>query len=34
MRPGEIESSIPFGVATYQTTAALRNMRVRNLDGK
>jgi hypothetical protein len=29
VRPGEIESSQPFGVATYQTTAALRNIQWR-----
>jgi len=34
MRPGEIELSAPFGVATYQTTAALRNIRIRELKGK
>jgi hypothetical protein len=34
MRPGEIELSAPFGVATYQTTAALRNIRIRDLKGK
>lgn len=34
MRPGEIELSAPFGIATYQTTAALRNIRIRNLGGK
>jgi hypothetical protein len=31
MRPGEIEDSRPLGVATYQTTAALRNIRLRRL---
>lgn len=29
MRPGEIELSAPFGLATYQTTGALRNIRIR-----
>lgn len=31
LRPGEIEFSKPFGVATWQTTGALRNIRVRRL---
>lgn len=31
MRSGEIEESIPFGVATWQTTAALRNIQLRSL---
>lgn len=31
MRPGEIELSQPFGIATWQTTAALRNLRWRGL---
>lgn len=31
VRPGEIESSQPFGIATYQTTAALRNLQWRPL---
>jgi len=31
MRPGDIESSQPFGIASYDTTAALRNIRVRPL---
>ncbi|MCX7825850.1 MAG: DUF1080 domain-containing protein [Verrucomicrobiae bacterium] len=31
MRPGDIESSQPFGIASYETTAALRNIRVRPL---
>ena len=34
MRPGEIELSAPLGVATYQTTAALRNMRMRTIGAK
>ncbi len=33
MRSGEIEESIPFGFATWQTTAALRNIRLRSLPG-
>jgi len=32
LRPGEIEESRPFGIATYQTTATLRNIRLRALD--
>jgi hypothetical protein len=31
LRPGEIESSVPMGVATFQTTAALRNLKLRSL---
>jgi hypothetical protein len=31
VRPGEIESSQPFGIAAYQTTAALRNIQWRKL---
>lgn len=31
MRPGEIELSAPFGVATYQTAAALRDLKIRRL---
>lgn len=31
MRPGEIEESVPFGFATWQTTAALRNIQMRSL---
>lgn len=31
MRPGEIEMSAPFGVATWSTTAELRNVRWRSL---
>ena len=34
MRPGEIELSIPLGIATYQTTAALKNIRLRSVGGK
>jgi hypothetical protein len=32
MRAGEIESSEPFGIATYRTKAALRNLKIRTLD--
>jgi type 1 glutamine amidotransferase len=31
LRPGEIEISVPFGIATWQTTGALRNVRLRPL---
>ena len=31
LRPGEIELSIPLGLATYQTTAALRDIKLRRL---
>lgn len=31
VRPGEIEDSQPFGIATYQTTAAFRNIQWRPL---
>ncbi len=31
LRPGEIESSVPMGIASYQTTAALRNIQLRSL---
>lgn len=31
VRPGEIEYSQPFGIATYQTTAAFRNIQWRKL---
>ena len=31
VRPGEIETSQPFGIATYQTSAALRNIQWRPL---
>jgi hypothetical protein len=31
MRPGEIELNQPFGIATYQTTAALRDIQWRKL---
>jgi hypothetical protein len=33
LRPGDIESSKPFGIASYQTTAALREIRLRRVDG-
>lgn len=31
LRPGEIQKSLPLGVATYMTRAALRNLRLRRL---
>lgn len=31
LRPGEIELSVPLGLATYQTTAALRDIKLRRL---
>jgi hypothetical protein len=31
MRPGEIELNVPFGLATYQTAAAFRNVRLQPL---
>jgi len=31
MRPGEIELNVPFGLATYQTGAAFRNVRLQPL---
>lgn len=34
MRPGEIELSKPFGVATFRTQAALRDIKLRKLDAK
>jgi hypothetical protein len=33
LRPGEIESSVPLGVATWQTSAALRDLKLRPLAG-
>ena len=32
MRPGEIELSIPFGLATFRTTGAMRDIKIRKLD--
>lgn len=29
MRPGEIESAVPFGIATYETTAVVQEMKIR-----
>jgi hypothetical protein len=33
LRSGEIESMVPLGVATWQTSAALRNIRLRTVSG-
>jgi len=33
LRPGEISRSVPLGIATYMTTAAHRNIRIRQLRG-
>ena len=34
MRPGEIEDSAPFGIATYQTTAAIEEIKIRPTPAK
>jgi hypothetical protein len=34
LRPGEIEYSVPLGLATWQTTGAFRNIRLRRLEPK
>jgi type 1 glutamine amidotransferase len=34
LRPGDIEMSQPFGLATWQTTGALRDIKVRRLAGE
>ncbi|MGZ8937620.1 MAG: ThuA domain-containing protein [Limisphaerales bacterium] len=34
MRAGEIESSVPFGIATFQTTAAIRAVKIRQTPTK
>lgn len=34
MRAGEIESSVPFGISTFQTTAAIRSIKVRQTPDK
>lgn len=31
MRPGEIESAAPFGIASYETTAVIREFKIRNV---
>lgn len=32
MRPGEIELSVPFGIATFRTRGAFRDIKIRKLD--
>jgi hypothetical protein len=34
LRAGEIESLVPLGIGTWQTSAALRNLRIRSVAGK
>jgi type 1 glutamine amidotransferase len=34
MRPGEIEDAAPFGISTYQTTAAVREVKIRTIPAK
>ena len=34
MRPGEIEECTPLGIATYQTKAAIRNIRIKRVTPK
>ena len=34
MRPGDIELNMPLGLATFQTTAAYRKVRIRRLPTK
>jgi type 1 glutamine amidotransferase len=34
MRSGEIEDSAPFGLATYQTAAAVKDIKIRSVPGK
>lgn len=31
MRPGEIEDAVPFGISTYQTTAAIKEVKIRSI---
>jgi|GEM_PF-406126 len=31
LRPGDIEKSVPFGIASYQTTAAYKDIKIRTL---
>ena len=33
LRPGEIERSVPFGLATWVTTGAFREIKLRRVDG-
>src|SRR5688572_21243117 len=34
MRPGEIEDAVPFGISTFQTTAAIREVKIRPIPVK
>lgn len=34
LRPGEIDLSVPLGVATFRTTAAFKSLRFRSISGK
>lgn len=34
MRPGEIEECMPLGICTYQTKAAIRNIRIKSVPAK
>jgi type 1 glutamine amidotransferase len=34
MRPGEIEASVPFGLSTYQTTAAIKDIKTRAIPAR
>ena len=34
MRPGEIEDSVPFGISNYQTSGALKEVKVRRIPAK
>jgi len=31
MRPGEIEDAVPFGISSYQTTAAIQDVKIRSV---
>lgn len=34
LRQGEIDDSLPFGIATYQTSAAIRDVRMRKIEAE
>ena len=34
MRPGEIEAAVPFGLSTYQTTAAIKEVKIRSIPAR
>ena len=34
MRPGEIEDAAPFGISTFQTTGAIREVKIRSIPSK